>query len=215
MGEFELLARIRERLPAAGPRVRLGSGDDAAVTVPGGATATSVDALVEGVHFRRELAQPGADRRTRRSPRRSPTWRRWAPRPARPTSSSASPPTSTRTAASSCSTGCSRSPPRPGRPSPAATSPAPPSSSSRSPSSATRRAPERLRHPSRRPARRCAGRSPASSAAPPPASLLLERRGRGDSLERADGRAGCARASSSRRRGSPPAGRSPRPGRRR
>jgi thiamine-monophosphate kinase len=52
MGEFELLARIRERLPAPGPRVRIGSGDDAAVTVPGGATATSVDALVDGVHFR-------------------------------------------------------------------------------------------------------------------------------------------------------------------
>ena len=49
---------LRERLPAAGPRVRLGSGDDAAVTVPGGATATSVDALVEGVHFRREQAEP-------------------------------------------------------------------------------------------------------------------------------------------------------------
>jgi thiamine-monophosphate kinase len=56
MGEFELLARIRERLPAGGPRLRVGSGDDAAVTVPGGATATSVDALVEGVHFRREHA---------------------------------------------------------------------------------------------------------------------------------------------------------------
>jgi thiamine-monophosphate kinase len=58
MGEFELLARIRERLPASGPRTRLGSGDDAAVTVPGGATATSVDALVDGVHFRRDLASP-------------------------------------------------------------------------------------------------------------------------------------------------------------
>jgi thiamine-monophosphate kinase len=56
MGEFELLARIRERLPAAGPRIHLGSGDDAAVTVPAGATATSVDALVEGVHFRRDRA---------------------------------------------------------------------------------------------------------------------------------------------------------------
>ena len=54
MGEFELLAKLRERLPQAGSRVKLGSGDDAAVTVPGGATATSVDALVEGVHFRRE-----------------------------------------------------------------------------------------------------------------------------------------------------------------
>lgn len=59
MGEFELLARIRERLPPAGPRVELGSGDDAAVTVPGGATATSIDALVDGVHFRREWASPG------------------------------------------------------------------------------------------------------------------------------------------------------------
>jgi thiamine-monophosphate kinase len=54
MGEFELLAKLRERLPADGPRVALGSGDDAAVTVPAGATATSVDAIVEGVHFRRD-----------------------------------------------------------------------------------------------------------------------------------------------------------------
>lgn len=56
--EFELIGLLRERLAAAGPvdggRVVLGSGDDAAVTVPGGATATSVDAVVEGVHFRRE-----------------------------------------------------------------------------------------------------------------------------------------------------------------
>ena len=58
MGEFELLALLRERLPTAGSQVRLGSGDDAAVTVPGGAVATSVDALVEGVHFRRETASP-------------------------------------------------------------------------------------------------------------------------------------------------------------
>lgn len=58
MGEFELLARIRERIPADGPRIRLGSGDDAAITVPDGATATSVDAVVEGVHFRRGDATP-------------------------------------------------------------------------------------------------------------------------------------------------------------
>jgi thiamine-monophosphate kinase len=63
MGEFELLARIRRRLPHPGPRVLLGSGDDAAVTAPGGATATSVDALIDGVHFRRRwssLRQIGA-----------------------------------------------------------------------------------------------------------------------------------------------------------
>ncbi|HEX5929812.1 MAG TPA: thiamine-phosphate kinase [Solirubrobacterales bacterium] len=58
MGEFELLARIRERLPPPGPRLLLGSGDDAAVTLPGGATATSVDALVDGVHFHRDRSTP-------------------------------------------------------------------------------------------------------------------------------------------------------------
>jgi thiamine-monophosphate kinase len=59
VSEFELLARLRERLPPAGARVLLGSGDDAAVSVPGGATATSVDAVVEGVHFRRGEAGLG------------------------------------------------------------------------------------------------------------------------------------------------------------
>jgi thiamine-monophosphate kinase len=54
MGEFELLARLRELLPPHSSRVRVGIGDDAAVSVPEGATATSVDAIVEGVHFRRE-----------------------------------------------------------------------------------------------------------------------------------------------------------------
>jgi len=56
MGEFDLLARVRERLAPPGPRVAVGSGDDAAVTVPGGATATSVDAAVDGIHFRRGQA---------------------------------------------------------------------------------------------------------------------------------------------------------------
>ncbi len=60
--EFDLIASIRERAAHAGAgdgsRVRLGSGDDAAVTVPGGATATSTDALVDGVHFRLEWASP-------------------------------------------------------------------------------------------------------------------------------------------------------------
>ena len=58
MGEFELLARLRERLPPPGPRLRVGTGDDAAVSVPGGAVATSVDAIVDGVHFHREQATP-------------------------------------------------------------------------------------------------------------------------------------------------------------
>ncbi|MGZ8666095.1 MAG: thiamine-phosphate kinase [Solirubrobacterales bacterium] len=60
MGEFELLSRLRRRLPPSARRVILGSGDDAAVSVPGGATATSVDASVDGVHFRREQMTPAA-----------------------------------------------------------------------------------------------------------------------------------------------------------
>ena len=64
MGEFELIAAIRARLPEAGPRLLLGSGDDAAVTSPGAVTATSVDAIVEGVHFRRpQLSPEGIGRR--------------------------------------------------------------------------------------------------------------------------------------------------------
>ncbi len=56
-GEFDLIARLRavvEARQAPSGHVRIGSGDDAAVTVPSGATATSVDALVEGVHFTRD-----------------------------------------------------------------------------------------------------------------------------------------------------------------
>jgi thiamine-monophosphate kinase len=58
--EFELIARLAERISSGerSARTRIGIGDDAAVTVPGGATATSVDMLVEGVHFRRETALP-------------------------------------------------------------------------------------------------------------------------------------------------------------
>jgi len=58
MGEFEFLARVRDRLPPPGSQVELGSGDDAAIVVPEGATATSVDALIDGVHFRREWSGP-------------------------------------------------------------------------------------------------------------------------------------------------------------
>ncbi|MFN8161978.1 MAG: thiamine-phosphate kinase [Solirubrobacterales bacterium] len=64
MGEFELLARVRERLPPPAGGLILGSGDDAAVTVAEGATATSVDAMVDGVHFRREwMSEPQIGRR--------------------------------------------------------------------------------------------------------------------------------------------------------
>src|SRR5215207_2439747 len=53
-GEFDLIAAITERLPAPGPRVKLASGDDAAVVEPRAASAITVDAVVDGVHFRRE-----------------------------------------------------------------------------------------------------------------------------------------------------------------
>lgn len=68
-GEFDLIARLVEAVEDArrgapgGPgsagdaaRVLVGTGDDAAVTAPPGVTATSVDAFVEGVHFRRDTA---------------------------------------------------------------------------------------------------------------------------------------------------------------
>jgi thiamine-monophosphate kinase len=56
--EFDLIAAINERLSAPGPRVRVPSGDDAAVVEPRAATAVTVDAIVDGVHFR--LADFGA-----------------------------------------------------------------------------------------------------------------------------------------------------------
>jgi len=58
--EFALIARIRERLQTAAPRVRVGVGDDAAVLAPSaGCAVLSVDAVVEGAHFdRRWLSWP-------------------------------------------------------------------------------------------------------------------------------------------------------------
>jgi thiamine-monophosphate kinase len=64
LGEFELISRLAESVERArrqrgsewGSTVRVATGDDTAVTVPAGATATSVDAMIEGVHFRRSTA---------------------------------------------------------------------------------------------------------------------------------------------------------------
>jgi thiamine-monophosphate kinase len=63
MNEFDLIARLvdmvaKARGQGSSERVEIAvpSGDDAAVTVPKGATATSVDALVDGVHFRRQTS---------------------------------------------------------------------------------------------------------------------------------------------------------------
>src|SRR4051794_14036088 len=53
-GEFDLIAAINQRLPTPSERVRVASGDDAAVVEGGGPTAVSVDAVVDGVHFELE-----------------------------------------------------------------------------------------------------------------------------------------------------------------
>lgn len=53
MDEFSLIDRIREVLPAPPDRILVGSGDDAAVVrAAGGVTITSIDQMVDGVHFR-------------------------------------------------------------------------------------------------------------------------------------------------------------------
>ena len=58
--EFDLIAAINERLPAPGPRVRVPSGDDAAVVEPRAASAITVDAIVDGVHFQLDAFGPAA-----------------------------------------------------------------------------------------------------------------------------------------------------------
>src|ERR671934_1867720 len=59
MGELSLIAAIERALRPPGDRVLRGPGDDAAVVRAGGAVAvTSIDAMVEGVHFRLDTHSP-------------------------------------------------------------------------------------------------------------------------------------------------------------
>jgi thiamine-monophosphate kinase len=51
-GELSLIEALRRRLPAGGPRVVTGAGDDAAVVLARPVSITSVDAVVQDVHFR-------------------------------------------------------------------------------------------------------------------------------------------------------------------
>lgn len=57
MGEFDLIARLAPLLDGAGDGVVVGHGDDAAVLAVGErGVVVTVDALVEDVHFRRDLS---------------------------------------------------------------------------------------------------------------------------------------------------------------
>jgi len=56
--ELDLIATLRELLPSPGARVLRGPGDDCAVVRAGGYSVTSIDAMVDGVHFRSEQLEP-------------------------------------------------------------------------------------------------------------------------------------------------------------
>ena len=101
--ERSLIDSIAAMLPADATRIVRGIGDDAAVVRAGGKLCvTSVDAMVEGVHFRLPDSFPPRTRQTRsarparsmsagaRSPERCRISPRWARERARPTSRSAS-----------------------------------------------------------------------------------------------------------------------------
>lgn len=57
IGEHELIQRLAALLPEEGARA---IGEDAAASAPAAAIATSVDAVVDGIHFRRGTGEPEA-----------------------------------------------------------------------------------------------------------------------------------------------------------
>ncbi len=58
MRELELIERLERRLGPPGPNVLRGVGDDASVVRGRGYAVTSIDTVVEGVHFRRPALRP-------------------------------------------------------------------------------------------------------------------------------------------------------------
>ena len=61
MDEFDLIAALRERFDPPPERVLVGSGDDAAVVRARALSVTSIDAMVDGVHFRLGETASAAD----------------------------------------------------------------------------------------------------------------------------------------------------------
>src|SRR3954468_1564614 len=59
MGELSLIARVKEMLGEPGGRVLTGPGDDAAVVRAEGVAVTSIDTVVDGVHFELATHSPG------------------------------------------------------------------------------------------------------------------------------------------------------------
>jgi thiamine-monophosphate kinase len=58
VGELDLIASFEELLEPRGDRVVRGPGDDASVVRAGAFAVTSIDAVAEGTHFRRETHSP-------------------------------------------------------------------------------------------------------------------------------------------------------------
>ncbi len=58
VGEVALIERLRRLVPADGPGVVIGIGDDAAVVQASGQVLATCDVQVEGVHFTQDLSKP-------------------------------------------------------------------------------------------------------------------------------------------------------------